>query len=221
MEKPAKKLTVKELQKVLSERGVSFGNEKKAALELLVEKAFEHNIEVDPDGLLEDREEVLADKLRLEQPGEMLANPEFITCTTDITQVPLINAYDIFIYRQGKPGITNALLRKPETTESCGMAVDGLVREITVGFYTDTPFLVLKGKVEPRTRACDPVTKLPCYSLWIIIENTPQVKSALCVCKGGMDGYCRHVEAVLYELMFYQDDSKKQSGVFSIMIHKL
>ena len=87
MDKPAKKRTVKELQMILHERGVQYANEKKATLESLVEKALELNIEVDPDGLLEDRQEVLQDKLRLDESGDMLANPELITCTSDITQV--------------------------------------------------------------------------------------------------------------------------------------
>ena len=65
MEKPAKKMTVKELQKVLNERGVPCANDKKAALEFLVEKALELGLEVDPDGLFEDRHAIFASCGRL------------------------------------------------------------------------------------------------------------------------------------------------------------
>ena len=54
---------------------VPCANEKKAALQFLVEKALELGLRVDSDGMFEDRQEVSADKLRLEQSGEMLANP--------------------------------------------------------------------------------------------------------------------------------------------------
>ncbi|KAK7112307.1 hypothetical protein V1264_011779 [Littorina saxatilis] len=34
------------------------------------------------------------------------------------------------------------------------------------------------------------------------------ILSAFCTCKGGLDGYCRHVLATLYEVIDYRTDSK-------------
>ena len=68
--------------------------------------------------------------------------------------------------------------------------------------------------VKPRTNDKDPISKLPYYKLWIIFDKHDlhtSIYSANCSCKGGSDGYCRHVVATIFELMDFIDDSKKKS----------
>ena len=55
--------TVKELQEFLKVRGVTTTNKKKSELITLCEAAKSINIDVDPDGLRDDRPEVLLKKL--------------------------------------------------------------------------------------------------------------------------------------------------------------
>ena len=49
---------VKDLQQFLKDRGVIFSDQKKVDLVELFENFIKLNIEVDPDGLLEDRDEI-------------------------------------------------------------------------------------------------------------------------------------------------------------------
>ena len=50
-------------------------------------------------------------------------------------------------------------------------------------------------------RSEDPIDKTPFYHGWIVIDNfQPEILSGYCACKGGADGGCRHVVAVLFEL---------------------
>jgi hypothetical protein len=55
--------SVKELQKYLKERSVTFSDLWKAELVEICEAADRLGIDVDPDGLLEDREDILREKL--------------------------------------------------------------------------------------------------------------------------------------------------------------
>ena len=61
--------TVKELQSFLIERGVVVGGQMKLELAQLCEIAREINLQVDPDGLIEDRNDVIDEKI---QDGEPL-----------------------------------------------------------------------------------------------------------------------------------------------------
>lgn len=82
--------SVCELQKFLKDRGVTFSGAKKIGLLELCEKAILIGIEVDPDGLLEDRENVIKDKLTM---GDLLlSSPSLLKDYTDnIALLPIIN----------------------------------------------------------------------------------------------------------------------------------
>ena len=68
--------SVKDLQKFLKERGVSCANRVKAGLLDLCNACLELGVEVDPDGLVEDRSEVIGEKLTYD--GFKLENPSFL-----------------------------------------------------------------------------------------------------------------------------------------------
>ncbi|XP_053398661.1 uncharacterized protein LOC128556868 [Mercenaria mercenaria] len=94
--------------------------------------------------------------------------------------------------------------------EGYTMQPDGYVLDVTCVDYSNG-YIALKSHVKPRTCDKDPVSKLSFYSSWIIVKNdersTSCVLSAYCSCRGGMDGCCRHVTAMLFD--FTQDFSKK------------
>ena len=66
--------SVKELQNYLKERGVIFFDLRKTELVEICETADRLGIDVVPDGLLEDREDILREKLLIPE-GLMLSNP--------------------------------------------------------------------------------------------------------------------------------------------------
>jgi uncharacterized protein YunC (DUF1805 family) len=61
--------SAKELQKYLKERGVTFSDLRKAELVEICEAADRLGIDVYPDGLLEDREDILREKLLIPERG--------------------------------------------------------------------------------------------------------------------------------------------------------
>jgi hypothetical protein len=63
--KPWNTKSVRELQLYLKDRGVTYTNELKASLVQLCSDAESMGLEIDPDGLHEDRAEILAKKLAI------------------------------------------------------------------------------------------------------------------------------------------------------------
>ncbi len=185
-----KKLKVTELQQILKDRGVSLAeNPRKASLVELCEAALKLNIEVDPDGLLEDREHVISSKL-MKENGTFLPNPGTLAKVNDISGLPLVSIIDIYNYLAQCHFYTNESLRDYKRMEGYTMAIDGCVENIeTCRMVGHEGYHVMYGHVKPRTRAVDPVTKLKYYSNWVILlesktRNT-SIYSAYCVCKGG------------------------------------
>lgn len=79
--------SVKELQKYLKEKGVTFSDLQKAELVEICEAADRLGIDVDPDGLLEDREYILRENILIPE-GLMLANPEIVKGSQDLRILP-------------------------------------------------------------------------------------------------------------------------------------
>ena len=89
--------SVKELESYLKERCVSVSNSRKASLVQLCAAAAELDIEVDPDGLVEDRAEVIQQKLTLDV--QQLTNPSILReFTNDLSNVPRISIIDMYSY---------------------------------------------------------------------------------------------------------------------------
>ena len=91
--------TLSGLQQFLKARGISYSGLNKATAEHYAELAAEINIEVDPDGLLEDRQEVLRNKLNLLEDGQSLPHPSSLDYTADLTASPRISMRDIYNYQ--------------------------------------------------------------------------------------------------------------------------
>ena len=78
-------------------RGVLFSNTKKADLIELCDIAASLNIEVDPDGLVEDRSDILKQKVTT-VTGENSVSPQLIEGSYDISPASSVSIFDIYNY---------------------------------------------------------------------------------------------------------------------------
>ena len=69
--------SVKQLQDFLKDRGIIFSNQKKCDLIHLCSAEVDLGVQVDHDGLIEDMDEILTEKLSLPS-GRMIKNPLII-----------------------------------------------------------------------------------------------------------------------------------------------
>lgn len=174
--------SVKELQQYLKERGVTFAREIKVNLIELCVKAAELGIQVDPDGLLEDRDVVINEKVTT-PTGIVL---DKIKTSLDLSSFPVLSILDIYNYLVKFSDYTHETLRDFRKMEAYTMHLDGFVLELQAGTYTGSTYGLLKSKVKPRTNEKDPITKLSYYKTWIMFSGLTSsgtcVFSALCNC---------------------------------------
>ena len=177
---------VKALQNFLKARNVTFSGQNKATLLELCEGAKQIGIEVDPDGLLENREEVIKEKLL--HGGVFFNNPGLLQCSPNIAIILLIGQVDIINYLLSFESY--GYVRDLKKTEAYGLFKDGYVIDISCAKYVGLQYFCLKSKVKPRTKTKNPLTGLSyiIYSLWIILtdcEDAGRILLAFCNCKGG------------------------------------
>ena len=181
--------SVKDLQHFLKERGMIFSDQNKVDLVELCENCIKLNIEVHPDGLLEDRDEVLKDKLHLPD-GTVLPQPDTVSGDTDLGCLPPFGIFDVYNYLIGFHDYDHATLRNYHKMEGYGMFKGGYVLEVE-SVPLQENYVALRSKVKPSTNENDPISKLGYHKLWIILSKTTEatnkgtIISALCSCKGG------------------------------------
>ena len=88
--------SVKELQKYLKDMDVSFLDSRRIELFDLCKATERLGIEVDPDGLLEDRDDILREKMTAHD-NDLSANPETVTRSKDLSILPPLTIFDIYI----------------------------------------------------------------------------------------------------------------------------
>ncbi|XP_070186554.1 uncharacterized protein [Littorina saxatilis] len=204
---------VSDLQKYLRDRGVCFGTSKKHELCRL---AKEVGLQTDPDGYIEDREEVIGSKLV--DGSVTLTNPGLIDGSDNLSILPAFSVFDICSYLLSK-NVPLTSIRDYRRSEAFSLMQDGYVTRVeTVQIPNVQGYFALKAAVKPRTRDKDPVSGKAFYYTWAIItdvgtDNRSRIFSAFCSCKGGMDGCCRHILASLYEVINFVED--KQVSVTS------
>ena len=120
--------TAKELQSCLIARGVIVNGQRRLELAELCEIARELNLQVDLDNLIEDRSNVIAQKLK---DGDMsLSNPVLATGTQDLSVLPYFNFMDVFLYL-----LTNnsrfSLIRDYQKSEGYLLRTDGFVKHFS------------------------------------------------------------------------------------------
>ena len=181
--------SVKDLQQFLKARGVTFNDQRKADLVYLCEICVKLNIEIDPDGLIEDRAEILNKKLLLSD-GTFLPNPDTLPGSSDISILPPVGIFDIYNYLTSSDEYDLPSLRNYQKMEAYGMFKDGYILQLESVTLSEN-YTALRAKVRPRTNEKDPVSKLGYYKLWIVLsktkeaENKGSIHSGLCSCKGG------------------------------------
>jgi hypothetical protein len=186
MDKVWNKKSVKQLESYLKERCVSVSKSRKATLVQLCAAADELDIEVDPDGLVEDRAEVIQEKLALD--GQQLTNPSILPdFTNDISVLPQISIIDMYNYLITFTDYEDATFRDYHRMEGYTLKKDGYILDMVFSCYpTNNNVFAIKSRVKPRTRDNDPITKLPFYNVWIICKKDgSRIHSAYCTCKGG------------------------------------
>ena len=183
------KQSVKELQAYLKARGVITANYLKAGLVELCTAANDLGICVDPDGLLEDRDAVLQEKLLTDDGLLPCPTPLDLTdFTSNIALIPQLNVFDIYNYLTSFSDFNHGTFRDINKMEGYTMAKDGYVLEILFCVYSQPPgYHAIRSKVKPRTQERDPITKLKYYNSWIILKDADdgRIVSAHCSCKGG------------------------------------
>ena len=148
--------SVKELQKYLKVRSATFSDLWKAELVEIWEAADRLGIDVDPDGLLEDMEDILREKLLIPE-GLMLPNPETVKGSQDLRILPPFAIFDIYNYLLTFDQYSHSLLRNYQKMEAFGLFENGYVLNIECcslgGHYS-----AVKANVRPRTNDIDPVS---------------------------------------------------------------
>ena len=76
---------------------------------------------------------------------------------------------------------------------------DGHVVDMQFCSLLEKSFCFMKFKVKPTERAKTENDEAT-YNGFIILKSSGEVHEAFCPCKGGSDGCCRHVAAVLFDL---------------------
>ena len=87
--------TVPQPQQFLEICGIITNGLRKPTLVSLCQSAVTPGTDIDPDGLLENVEEVLAAKLDTGD-GDYLMNPGLLSSTVNLSILPLINVLDIY-----------------------------------------------------------------------------------------------------------------------------
>jgi len=185
--------SVRELQNILQSYGVTFSGQKKCDLISLCNLAVEVGLTVDPDGLVEDREEVLLGKLTTHD-GLLLTNPQLLSGSKDLHELPPLSVFDLYNYLLGFADYDHSSLREIHKMEGYGLFQDGFVLDLEVVKFDSTPaYVAVKCKVKPRTKDSDSATALSYYSGWIVFTShlsgsgpASSVLSAYCTCKGGL-----------------------------------
>ena len=160
--------TVKELQSFLVERRVVVGDKRKLELAELCEIAREINLQVDPDGLIEDGNDVIAEKLK--DVETIVSNPAISTGTQDPSMLSYFNVMDVFSYL-----LTNnssfSQIRDCQKSEGYSLMTDGFVKHVETVAFEQPGYFALKSRVKPRTRDRDPVSGARFYFPWIILSS--------------------------------------------------
>ena len=124
------------LKQYLKDRGVVFSDQRKPALVKLCENASELEIEVDPDGLVEDRAEVIRQKLCF--ADVCLRCPDSISGTCSLSCVANLSIFDIYNYLLKFRDYDHATLRAYHQMEGYTMFKDGYVTKIEAVSYRNT-----------------------------------------------------------------------------------
>ncbi|KAH3833082.1 hypothetical protein DPMN_106383 [Dreissena polymorpha] len=128
--------TVAELNIYLKDRGISLSGNRKAELVQLCVTAKELQIAVDPDGLSENKAQVISQKLLTGDCN--LTSPDLHEGTSDISNLPGISIFDIYKYLISYDQFSHATLREYRRLEGFCMLKEGYVMQLETVSYHGT-----------------------------------------------------------------------------------
>lgn len=195
------KLKVHDLKRYLKERGIQLSDggkgKRKAELVDLCEKAAAMK-QAKLDDTAEDRNKLMEDKLRTND-GK-LPDPKTLTAwTNNFSNIPEFTFGDLYNYLVGKEDYSEENLRSFKSLLGFKLFRDGHVIDLKYCPLEKNNFCFFKFKVKPTERAKTEDGQAT-YNGFTILKSSGEVHAAFCPCKGGSDGCCRHVAAVLFDL---------------------
>ena len=143
---------VKSLQAYLRARNVTIAHQNKTSLVDLCEGARLLNIEEDPDGLIENREEVINKKLEI-SPNHYLTNPETEITLNNLLILPGIGTVDTINYMLSFDEYPYSSVRDLSNTEGYFLFKDGFVIDVSCSEFSQFPgYFCIKSHVKPLQR---------------------------------------------------------------------
>ena len=195
------KYKVDGLKNFLKERGIQLSDggkgKRKAELVDLCEKAAEMK-QAKLEDTVEDYNKLLEEKLQTED-GK-LSDPKTLTAwTNSFSNIPEFTFGDLYNYLVGSEEYSEENLRSFKSLLGYKLYRDGHVTDLKCCPVENRKFFFFKFKVKPTERAKTEDGQTT-YNSFIILKASGEVHSAHCPCKGGSDGCCRHIAAVLFDL---------------------
>lgn len=204
---------VVDLKLYLKMRGITCTNLKRKDLLKLCQKADEMMLEVDPDCMSTSINDDITRKLFT--VDGVIQHPDQLKGSADMNKFPSIQRIDVQSYLRKKKDQFEDTSTGSEfnikNLDGYQIYEAGFVTEIDICDTNLANYFVIKMKVKPKQRQCDPITKLPYYAGWIIFQRPSKIWDAYCACKGGADGVCRHVVATLLEICDCSNEERETS----------
>lgn len=150
--------------------------------------------------LLKTTTKLLEEKLHTE--GGKRSDPKTLTAwTNNVSDIPEFTFGDLYSYLVGSEEYSEENLRSFKSLLGYKLYRDGHVTDLKCCPVENRKFFFFKFKVKPTERAKTEDGQTTCtYNGFITLKASGEVHCAHCPCKGGSDGCCRHIAAVLFDL---------------------
>ena len=150
------------------------------------------------DDSTEDRAKLLEDKLQTSE-GKLPDPKTLSSWMHNFSKIPEFKFGDLYNYLVGKDDYSPEDLRSFKSLLGFKLFRDGHVVDLKYCPVEGKSFCFFQFKVKPTERAKTEDGQTT-YNGFVILNSSGEVHSAFFPCKGGNDGCCRHVAAVLFDL---------------------
>ncbi|KXJ12152.1 hypothetical protein AC249_AIPGENE28621 [Exaiptasia diaphana] len=151
--------------------------------------------------LLENVEDTeMAIKAKLKTTDGCLPDPRKLNgWTYNFSSIPEFTFADLYTYLVGNEDYNAENLRSFKSLLGFKLYQDGHVVDLMYCALLNKNFCLFKFSVKPTERSKTEEGN-PFYKGFIVMKKNGEIHSAFCQCKGGLDGYCRHVAAALFDI---------------------
>ncbi|KXJ11523.1 hypothetical protein AC249_AIPGENE22745 [Exaiptasia diaphana] len=211
-------MSVKELKRFVSSRGITASTYNKDNLITLAKAAVEMNLISDPDFQNDSMENCLKNRLMMPSGKELISPCQMKDFSNDFSLIPPFGLMDIFNHLiMHRSDYDKEMLASWRSFDDYSLFESGHVQELSVKPVIDndgSKFFVFVAGVLPsqRDKTQENAKK---YKLCFILDSLGSVFSAFCNCKGGGDQGCRHLGATLFELEDFLSNKKKICDIYS------